>query len=151
MGLAPAVQIHYSYPDADEMFIDVERELGVGEQEPFYSPTVWCCPPTGSSGFCEVASQSSVRCQLDAARAHRIGGLCQTADFRMALTSTAPMMVCCVRSCYVCPADCRTMPLQDVSGLQFLRRDIPPTEQVPHSGHTCVEHAGWSTYCSLKL
>ena len=34
------------------------------------------------------------------------------------------------------------MPLQDVSGLQLLRRDIPPTGQVPRSGHTLVEHNG---------
>ena len=47
MGLAPAVQIHYSYPDAEEMFVDVERELGLGEQEPFNSPTGLCRPPTG--------------------------------------------------------------------------------------------------------
>ena len=40
-------RLAFSYPDADEMFHLVERELGLGEQTAFYSPSGWCRPPPG--------------------------------------------------------------------------------------------------------
>ena len=45
--------LHFEYPHADEMFVDIERELGLGDQEPFYEASGWCRPPPGHPDLAE--------------------------------------------------------------------------------------------------
>jgi hypothetical protein len=60
----------------------------------------------------------------------------------MALASAAPTVVCCVCSCFVCPAESQSMLLTEVPGLPLLRKDIAATDKLPRSGHTFVVHDG---------
>ena len=131
-----------AYRDADDMFRLVERELGLGEQTAFYSPSEWCRPPSGHPdlpawllGHPSDAdeSQQERRVKEDSARA---------ADFRMALQNTAPTETCCVCSCFVSPADCNCIPLASVPALYLLRADLPPTDVIPRSGHTTYAYDG---------
>ena len=135
-------RLTFSYPNADEMFRLVERDLGLGEQTPFYSSTGWCRPPPDHPDLAAWLlehpynadeSQQERRVKEDSKRA---------AEFREALQTTAPTKVCCVCSCMVCPAKCQSLPLASIPGLELLRADLPPTDEVPRSGHTTYQHDG---------
>ena len=132
----------FEYPGADEMFVDIEKELGLGDQEPFYEASGWCRPPPGHPDLAEWlishesdadSTQVDRKLKEDSTRA---------ATFRLALANTAPTLVCCVCSCFVCPDESHSMPLQAVPGLRLLRKDSPATDEVPRSGHTHAEHNG---------
>ena len=135
-------RLTFSYPNADEMFRVVERELGLGEQEPFYPSSGWCRPPPEHPDLAAWLlehtldadeSQQERRVKEDSRRA---------AEFRVALETAAPTKVCAVCSCMVCPAKCQSLPLASIPGLEVLRADLPPTDEVPRSGHTTYQHDG---------
>ena len=136
----PNQRLAFSYPDADEMFRVVEREIGLEEQMPFYSPSGWCRPPPEHPDLAAwllahpldaEESQQERRVREDSRRA---------AEFRLALESTAPTEICCVCSCFVCKSVCNTYPLESLPGLELLRADLPPTDVIPRSGHTTYVH-----------
>ena len=132
----------FTYPDADEMFLDVERELGLGKQEPFYPATGWCRPPADHPDFADWITKHPEDADLSQQERLVKENSSRAAEFRKALQESAPTVVCCVCSCFVCPSESQRMLLTDVPGLQLLRKDTSATDQVPRSGHTSVQYDG---------
>jgi hypothetical protein len=132
----------FTYPDADEMFLDVERELGLGEQEPFYPATGWCRPPPDHPDFADWSTKHPEDADLSQQERLVKENSSRASEFRKALQECAPTVVCCVCSCFVCPSERQRMLITEVPGLQLLRKDTPATDQVPRSGHTYVSHDG---------
>ena len=133
---------NFTYPDADEMFLDVERELGLGEQEPFYAATGWCRPPADHPDFADWINEHPEDADLSQQERLVKENSSRASEFRKALQDSAPTVVCCVCSCFVCPSESQSILLRDVPGLQLLRKDTLATDQVPRSGHTYVSHDG---------
>ena len=132
----------FTYPDADEMFLDVERELGLGKQEPFYPATGWCRPPPDHPDFADWITKHPEDADLSQQERLVKENSSRASEFRKALQDSAPTVVCCVCSCFVCPSESQSILLTDVPGLQLLRKDTLATDQVPRSGHTYVSHDG---------
>ena len=132
----------FEYPCADEMFVDIERELGLGDQEPFYEASGYCRPPPGHPDLAEWLISHESDANLTQLERKLKEDSARAAMFRLALANTAPTLVCGVCSCFVCPDESHSMSLQAIPGLRLLRKDTPATDEVPRSGHTHVEHNG---------
>ena len=137
-----AKRLEFTYPDSNELFTDVERELGLGEQAPVYSSYGWCRPPEGHPDLAGWLDNHPLDASLSQQERKLREDSANALEFRQALISTAPTVVCGVCSCFGCESNCRSVPIQNLPGLQSLRKDIPPTDNVPRSGHTSYEHLG---------
>ena len=129
-------------PSADEIFLSVERELGLAEPSAFYSPSGWCRPPDHHPDLAAWLLSHPLDAEHSQQDRRVVEDSNRAAVFREALATNAPTEVCCVCSCMVCKSVCRNMPLSSVPGLELLRADIPPSDEIPRSCHTTYVHNG---------
>ncbi|KAF5825265.1 hypothetical protein DUNSADRAFT_12631, partial [Dunaliella salina] len=71
-------------------------------------------------------------------------------EFRHAMQRSLPTSVCAVCSCSIPSTQTIRTTLDDLSGLHLLDATLPPTAQLPRSGHTTYKHNG-RTYCLQPL